>query len=624
MPYKSISDYGIIGDMHSASLVGIDGSIDWACFPRFDSPSLFAAILDDAKGGRFQIAPTGERQVRQRYLPDTNVLSTTFVTPEGELELFDFMPLTESSRPGVTPHEVHRIARCTQGQIQLFCLFQPRFDYARAWTRLEQHVFGVSAVSPAGVAALSSEIPFEVGGDEARATFTLSEGQETVFVLAYGRSVPQRVSALNSLGKLSRTRAYWETLVEHLQYGGPWRDQVVRSFLLLHILMYSPSGAMVAAPTTSLPEEVGGERNWDYRFCWLRDAALTLDILYRLGDQRDAQHFLHWLLQAIQATPGLPQILYPIDSQPDTREKVLRHLKGYRGSRPVRIGNGAARQFQLDVFGEVILSIATYHRCGGKVDPEDWSLVKRFADIVVRSWRRPDRGIWEIRGPRQHFVYSKVMCWVALFHAARLGRDVGMGNEKDIARWERTAEHIKEEVLQRGWSEEKRAFVQSYDSDAMDASNLFIPLMGFLTPYDPRILSTIEGIRRELGQGALIRRYDPGITQDGLRGEEGAFTMLSFWLVSALVTCGQVQEAQALFEELLGYANHLGLFSEMIDPATKQALGNFPQAFSHVGLIHAARNLAVALQAQSTEAAQQGTPDTPTFPVPTQAGLVSD
>ena len=595
MTYKPISDYGVIGDTHSAALVGKDGSIDWACFPRFDSASVFAAILDDAKGGRFSIRPSGASESQQRYLPDTNILATTFATDTGEVELLDFMPPRNGSTRTGPPHQIHRQVRCLAGLMELDWLFQPRFDYARAKTAMSRRPYGVLATAGDESVALSTDAPLANDGDTSQGRLRLLRGEAATFVLAYGRQNVLPVEKFQSAQALELTKRHWQDVTEHIEYEGPWRDDVVRSFLLLHLLIYEPTGAVVAAPTTSLPEEIGGERNWDYRYGWLRDSAFTMDILYRLGDRNEGKKFFNWLVDECHATIERTRIVYGIDRTTDLRERSLTHLEGYRGSQPVRVGNGAANMLQMDVFGEVILSIDTYHKQGGKIDERAWEIVESFARQVSKDWKKPDRGVWEIRGRAHHFVYSKVMCWAALDRAAGMARALRRGRPDEVAEWERTADTIKAEVLTKGWSEEKQAFRQAYDNDDMDAANLVIPFVGFLAGDDPRVVSTVRRIRDELSQGALVHRYDNDTGVDGLSGGEGAFVMLSFWLIGALLSAGEVEEAKTLFEEILGYSNHLGLFSEMVDLETRETLGNFPQAFSHIGLLHTARNLTVAL-----------------------------
>ncbi len=595
MAYKAISDYGLIGDMHSAALVGLDGSIDWACMPRFDSPSIFAAILDENKGGHFQIVPSGTYESTQRYLPDTNVLETTFITPTGRVTLTDFMPTSPTRSADHVPHEIHRIVVCVEGTVDLMAIFQPRFDYARVETELEVFPHGVLASNAGETLVLSTDVPMTLGTSAAEGEFTLPKGDSATFIAAYGRATPMAVRAGRSAYRLEHTKEMWERIVTELDWTGMWRDEVVRSFLVLHLLMYAPTGAIVAAPTTSLPEAIGGERNWDYRYCWLRDSAFTLGVLFLVGDLQDARHFLNWLIEmsADHVNSGQFQVLYGITEDSDTKEVTLDHLEGYQGSQPVRIGNGAVDQLQLDVFGEVILSINTYMRYGGYISGQIWSIVNDYAEMTCKSWHLPDRSIWEVRGHERHFTYSKAMCWAALDKAIEIG--TATGHKSKLAKWRRVADQIKAEVLTRGWNEEKQAFVQSYDSDVMDASSLILTWTGLLPPDDPRIQSTIARTVEELGSGPFVNRYKVDEADDGLKGEEGALTMLSFWLIGGLMSSGKIEQAKSLFEEMLGYSNHLGLFSEMIDPVTKEALGNFPQAFSHIGLIHTARNLSWAL-----------------------------
>ena len=426
MPYKSIGQYGLIGDMNSAALVGTDGSIDWCCFPRFDSPSVFAAILDDKRGGRFQIAPVASgASVRQAYLPGTNILSTVFETPTGELTLIDFMPLGRIYFSGACPHEIHRIVRCTRGTVDVRCTFEPRLDYARAETELIPTKSGVIARGGRQVLSLLSHVRLDVNDGGATAEFQLKEGDEAVFVLAYGYGRPRRVESYQTERKYSQTKSAWEALAASVPYDGMWRDEVVRSLLVLHLLMYEPTGAIIAAPTSSLPEEIGGSRNWDYRYAWLRDSSFTMGALYRMGDIDEATRYFRWLLYQCKVTDRRTRIVYGISPTSSLKEVVLDSLQGYKGSYPVRVGNGAARHLQLDVFGEVIVGIDTLYRNGGEISDDAWSLVTNFADIVCENWRRKDRSVWEVRGTQRHFVYSKVMCWAALDRAVEAGRGSG-------------------------------------------------------------------------------------------------------------------------------------------------------------------------------------------------------
>ena len=533
----------------------------------------------------------------QEYLPNTNILFTRFNTPSGELTLIDFMPLSDGDSSYDCPHEIHRIVRCTGGTVEVRCAFQPALDYARAQTSFSAVRVGVIARGGQQVLSLCSHVPLEITGGEASAQFTLHQGEEAVFVLAYGPGRPRKVETYRTSQKFELTKVYWQVMASGITYDGMWRDEVVRSFLALHLMIYKPTGAIVAAPTTSLPESIGGSRNWDYRHSWLRDSSFTMGTLYRMGHIEEAAKYLRWLLYQCKVTGGRMRIVYGITSSSSLKEVVLGHLQGYRDSRPVRIGNGAARHLQLGVFGEVIQDIYTLYRHGGGISDEAWYLVANFANLVCENWHRKDRGVWEVRGDQQHFVYSKIMSWVALDRAVRLAAALGRNGE--VGPWRRVAATIKTEVLQRGWSEGKQAFVQRYDSDTLDGSNLIIPFTGFLPPNDPRVLLTTDAIGRELADGPLVRRYRPEETDDGLGGQdEGAFTLLSFWLIGNLIYVGQVERAKEYFEQMLGYANHLGLFAEMINPQTKEPLGNFPQAYSHIGLIHTALNLSRALDAK--------------------------
>jgi GH15 family glucan-1,4-alpha-glucosidase len=435
----------------------------------------------------------------------------------------------------------------------------------------------------------------------ASASFTLSEGEETRFVLAYGSKKPLRLASYRSEVKFEHTRSYWEELAASVRYEGMWRDEVVRSFLSLQLMIYEPTGAIVAAPTTSLPEGIGGSRTWDYRYAWLRDSSFTMDVLYRMGQTGKANRYLRWLLEHCKVTNGNARIVYGISMSSSLKEYTLDHLAGYRDSKPVRIGNGAESHLQLDVFGEVILGIESLYRNGGGITDDAWELVEHFADVACNNWHLKDRGVWETRGPQQHFVYSKVMCWVALDRAVALGE--ALGRTQSSHRWRSCADAIKAEVLERGWSDSKQAFVQSYDSEILDASALIIPFVGFLPCDHPMVSSTLDAIMRELADGPFVRRYNTQETDDGLDfQDEGAFKLLSFWLVGNLICTGRIEQATRYFEQLLGCANHVGLFAEMIDPRTGEFLGNFPQAYSHIGLIHTARNLSRALTGQPVKA----------------------
>ena len=596
MPYRKISDYGVIGDMHSAALVSSDGSIDWLCFPRFDSPSVFAALVGDANGGYFRIRPAGDFRHDHSYLPDSNVLAANFETDSGSVSLTDFMPVAEE----VThcDHEVVRIVRCERGSVEMELEFQPRLDYARSPT--EVRVNGRSAVARLNGDCLSmtSGVPLEAADGGARARFTLKEGEWTAFLLRWDDDSLPLPEDCDVYGKLGRTQAFWRFVAHDWRYMGRWEEVVKRSMLALHLLLYMPTGAVCAAVTTSLPEQIGGNRNWDYRFCWLRDAAFTLDVFNRLGHTVYTRPFIEWLAGlALGLGHGEDiQSLYGIGREVDHHamtEDVLGHLEGYRGSSPVRIGNGAFHQFQLDVYGEVLLSFDSYHRAGGIIDDSLWILTEAMVESALRRWKEADNGIWEVRSEPKHFVYSKLMAWVAVDRGLRLAK--ALEKPVDFDRWRRAREEIKADLLEKGWNEKRRSFVQAYGSTNLDASTLFMPMVGFLPAHDPRMVATIDTVQKELMRDGLVHRYLPSETDDGVGGDEGAFTMCSLWLAGALVTGGRMDEARAIFERVVGLGNHVGLYSEMVNARTGEFLGNYPQAFTHIALIHTARNLDRAL-----------------------------
>ncbi len=595
--------YGLIGDMSSAALVGTDGSIDWLCLPRFDSPSVFASILDEGIGGRFRIRPGGPHtDARQVYMQDTNILETTFTTATGVVTITDLMPIQDGDKDGkpdtnpAEPPELHRIVTCTAGSVEMRCEYKPRHDYARAvpeFRQLRRNGNGAAVEAEGGgqTMMLLSSVPLSVNADGVDGEFTLSQGKSAVFVLAYGGGRSPNLERYRTQEKLELTRRYWKDLVAGMHYEGLWREQVVRSFLVLHLMMYRGTGAIVAAPTTSLPETIGGSRNWDYRYSWLRDTSFTVDALYRLGDVYGADHFIHWLLEQCQLNRNTPRILYGITKSSSLEEEILDHLRGYEDSRPVRIGNAAADHLQLDIFGEVIASIHSLLVLEGEIPEEAWELVCSLAEMVIENWRRRDRGVWEVRGEEQHFVYSKVLCWAALNTAAYIAAAVEQ--RRHYRRWTQVAFDIKTEVLDLGWSKKKLAFRQRYGSDTLDASNLAIPFFGFIPREDPRVRQNVDAIERELADGPLVWRYIPEETDDGLEAQpEGTFTLLSFWLLGNLIYTGQTDKAFDLFHETITRcSNHLDLFAEMYDPSTDRQLGNFPQAYSHIGLIHTALNL---------------------------------
>ena len=597
LTHTTMYNYGLIGDMASAALVGTDGSVDWCCFPRFDSPSVFAAILDEENGGRFRISPTDSGFTsNQEYMPDTNILETTFTTAAGIVTITDFMPVSDHDEDPGTPfaasHEIHRIVTCISGSVEMRCDFNPIHDYARSAPEFRKLREGaVQARGGRQTMTLVASIPLPFDDRGVGCNFTLREGQSATFVLVYGHGRATTFERLRTPLKLSQTRHYWQGLVAGMNYEGLWRDAVVRSFLVLHLMMYRRTGAIVAAPTTSLPETIGGSRNWDYRYSWLRDSAFTVDILYRLGDVYGADRYLHWLVEQCQLTRRKTRILYGISPNSSLKEYNLDHLSGFEDSRPVRIGNGAARHLQLDVFGEVIIAVHSLFLLEGDLLPEAWDLVRSMAEVIMANWHRKDRGVWEVRGEMQHFVYSKVLCWVGLHRAAYIAAARG---ERNLAyRWSETADRIRAEILNDGWTPNKQAFRQRYGHDALDASNLIIPFLGLVPRDDPRVRQNVDAIERELTDGPLVWRYLPGETDDGLEGQdEGAFTLLSFWLIGNLIYTGQMDRGFDYFHEVITkHTNHLGLLAEMFDTSVNRQIGNFPQAYSHIGLIHTALNL---------------------------------
>ncbi|MFQ5778150.1 MAG: glycoside hydrolase family 15 protein [Terriglobia bacterium] len=607
MAYQPIEDYGIIGDLHTVALVGMNGSIDWLCFPNFDSPSVFGALLDDQKGGRFQIAPRNSGVTRKQfYWPETNVLITRFLSSEGVAEITDFMPVDEPA-PWHGDHQLIRRVIVVRGTMALRMDCRPAFNFAR-----DPHEI---CLSPAGACfsstglslGLASDVPLRQDGIGVVAEFTLHEGQTASFLLQAippGTECGQPLQAEQAQRLFEHTVAYWRRWISQCTYRGRWREMVHRSALALKLMTYEPTGAIVAAPTCSLPEALRGERNWDYRYTWIRDAAFTLYGLLRIGFTEAAAQFMHWLeARAAELEPdGSLQIMYGIDGRHTLTEETLDHLEGYRGSRPVRVGNGAYHQLQLDIYGELMDAVYLYNKYGSPISYDLWRKLRRLINWVCENWQREDEGIWEIRGGRRHFVYSKLMCWVALDRGLRLADKRSFPADRD--KWLRARDQIYEEILSRGWSQQRRAFVQSYGSEALDASNLIMPLVFFMSPTDPRMLSTLEAIKKSPAQGglysnSLVYRYNVDETLDGLAGDEGTFNMCTFWLVEALTRAARedprrLDEARLIFEKMLGYANHVGLYAEETG-SCGEALGNFPQAFTHLALISAAFNLDRAL-----------------------------
>ena len=602
MSYKSIGDYGIIGDLHTIALVGLDGSIDWCCLPRFDSPSLFGSILDHKAGGHFKIAPVREGNTRQMYLPETNVLLTRFLQDDGVGELTDFMPV-ESDEPGYRPrqHQIIRMVSVVRGQVRFRLECAPAFNYGRDTHTAEKVDKGVIFRTETGTAALVSPIPLHVREGTAYLEFVVNQGETLTFFLEYANTTDNidfRLTPESGDLALQNTSAFWQRWLGQCQYDGRWREMVHRSALTLKLLTYAPTGAIVAAPTTSLPEHIGGPRNWDYRYTWIRDAAFSLYGLLRLGFTVEAARFMDWLnARCHELNPdGSLQLMYGIDGRRDLEEQELPHLDGHRSSRPVRIGNGAANQLQLDIYGTIMDAVYLYNKHGSPISYDLWVNLCRLLDYVCANWEQPDEGIWEVRGGRRHFVYSKVMCWVALDRGIRLADSRGYPGNR--ARWMAERDRIYTDVMEKGWNPKVGAFVQSYGSEALDASNLIMPMVFFVSPTDPRMLSTIDRTLEQLALGSLVYRYEIGkAASDGLEGEEGTFSLCTFWLVEALTKAGRLTEARLIFEKMLSYTNHLRLYAEEVSHTGEQ-LGNFPQAFTHFGLITAASNLDLALNSR--------------------------
>jgi GH15 family glucan-1,4-alpha-glucosidase len=583
-----IEEYALIGDQWAAALVGRDGSVDWLCLPRFDSASCFSALLGDEQHGRWSLAPVDAvRATSRRYRPGTLVLETDFETSEGVVRVVDFMP-----RRGVGPPRLMRIVEGVSGRVRVRMELSLRPDYASIVPWLEGAPDGAVATAGPDAFRLSTQLPLELEDGTMRAEFVAHEGARERLTLTWHPSHEEAPPVEDAESALARTEAWWREWGARSTYDGPYREAVSTSLIALKAMTYEPTGALIAAPTTSLPEDIGGVRNWDYRFCWLRDSVLALEALLAAGYTEEALGFRDYLLRVGTGDPTKIQIMYGIGGERRLTEFELEDLPGYEESRPVRIGNAASEQFQLDVYGEVLA--AAYHgaKLLGRIEPRLWPRWRTVVEHVETIWREPDDGIWESRGPRRHYTYSKVMAWVVFDRAVGIAEQYSL--EAPLERWRQTRDEVHDEVCERGYDSQRRTFTQYYGSAELDASVLNIPLVGFLPGSDERVTGTIDAISRELGRDGFVSRYSTAATDDGLTGEEGQFLACSFWLVSALALNGRVDEARALFERLLGLRNDLGLLAEEYDVKRQRQVGNFPQAFSHLTLIGAATAIAAA------------------------------
>jgi GH15 family glucan-1,4-alpha-glucosidase len=580
-----IEDYAVVGDTQTAALVGRDGSIDWLCLPRFDSPACFAALLGDESNGRWLLAPADEvKRTERRYRDGTLVLETDFHTAEGVLQIVDSMPIRDEAP------DIVRLARCLEGRVQVRMELVLRFDFGHVvpWVRRSEDGGLIAIAGPDAVHLIPGR-PTRGRDLTTVSEFELEAGDEVGFVLTWFASHEPVPDPVDAPAATQDTTEWWQEWTARSTYDGPHRDLVQRSLITLKALTYAPTGGIVAAPTTSLPEQVGGVRNWDYRFCWVRDATLTLQSLMHAGYMDEARSWRDWLLRAVAGSPSEMQIMYGPAGERRLTELELPWLSGYEGSAPVRIGNAASAQFQIDVYGELMDAMLQAREGGIPADDAAWRLQVALMGFLEESWDEPDEGIWEVRGKRRHFVHSKVMAWVAFDRAVRTAERFGQDGPLD--RWRALRDRIHREVCERGYDTERRTFTQSYGSRGLDAATLMIPVVGFLPPDDERVIGTVEAIRREICQDGFVLRYDTREADDGLPPGEGAFLPCSFWLADCLTMIGRHDEAHELFDRLAGLANDVGLIAEEYDPRLGRQVGNFPQAFTHVGLVNTAMNL---------------------------------
>ncbi|HTV07149.1 MAG TPA: glycoside hydrolase family 15 protein [Acidobacteriaceae bacterium] len=594
--FQPIENYGVIGNMRSIALVGTNGSIDFLCFPGFDSPTVFAGLLDAERGGQFSIQPQMEEmRTRQLYLPDTNVLLTRFLSDDGVAEVTDFMPIVEDGDLQRFGHHILRMISVTKGEVRFTMRCAPRFDYSRAKhkaTHKDGSIFFAPEAEECLCMALHATFPMKIEGGDAKAEFTLKAGETATVV--FGEVAEEQAAGADVLAKenvqrhFSETTNFWRAWIAKSRYTGRWREVVHRSILMLKLLSCEEYGSLIAAPTFGLPEHVGGERNWDYRYTWLRDASFSLYAFIRLGFVDEAEAFTRWIRERMHddAQRGPLQIMYRPNGEKDLEEKILDSLCGYKNSRPVRIGNGAYQQLQLDVYGEFMDAVYLSNKYGDGISNDEWISLQRILEWLAGNWERPDEGIWEVRGGQREFLHSRLMSWVAFDRAVRLADKRSLAGP--VEKWREIRDAIHDDIYESFWNEKLQCFVQSKGADVVDASVLLMPLMRFISPVDPRWLSTMKAVEENLVEDSLVYRYNNAAAPiDGLQGAEGSFTACSFWYIECLARAHQTEKAQLLFDKMLGYANHLGLYAEELGSGGEH-LGNFPQAFTHLALISAA------------------------------------
>jgi GH15 family glucan-1,4-alpha-glucosidase len=592
MNYQPIENYGVIGDLTTTALVSMEGSIDFMCFPHFDSPTIFAALLDAKRGGSFQISPvTGGFKLRQRYFPDTNILLTRFLGENGIAEISDFMAMQHLGHS----HNLVRRVKVVRGEVKFRMVCAPKFDYGRASHTIEKknphEIIFVPARKNLPALRLRGSVPLKVKNGEAIAGFKLGAEKTASFILEEADGESPSVSPDYVSEAFKETMNYWLGWAAQSKYRGRWREMVIRSALTLKLLTSRPHGSIVAAPTFGLPENIGGARNWDYRYTWIRDASFTLYALMRLGYTEEAQAFMRWIEKRCrELKPGRPlQVMYRLDGRRELPEHILKNFEGYKKSSPVRLGNAASGQLQLDIYGELMDSVFIYDKHGEPISYDFWTNIVTLIEWVCKNWRKPDEGIWEVRGGARPFLYSRAMCWIAIDRAIQLARRRSF--PAPLVRWHKIRDEIYTNIYQTFWNPKLKSFVQFHGAETVDAAALLLPMVKFISPTDPRWQSTLKAIETNLVEDSLVYRYNPGkAASDGMSGREGTFSTCSFWYVECLARAGDLKQARFIFEKALGYANHLGLYAEQLGPCGEH-LGNFPLALSHIALISAAWNL---------------------------------